>query len=589
MENQQKISTSMVFKKMLDGVWPYRFLFVVGFSLLFLGQIVSVFVPILYKNFFDILNKGSSTSTPDLMHIIYLVLFIHALNWLFWRVGILAYSFMQAKVMAKLRQNAFDYVMLHSYNFFANNFTGSIVQRIGRFSRAFENLSDTLVYSIVPLVVMVSGAVIVTWIEKPIFSVFIFLWVMSISIFNIFYFRWKMKYDEAVAEADSRTTAILSDDITNQNALALFTGYDYERKFFKEVTDDQAKKTILSWQLSDVLDTVHVLFMYGVEFFIFYYAVILWQKGAITLGIFVLVQIYIISLGYQLWGIGRIVRNIYGSLADSKQMVEILNTSYEIKDIPRAKTLVVKKGEIEFKDVTFNFNQTRKVLDNINAVIPAGQKIALAGHSGAGKTTFVRTILRLYDLTSGRISIDGQDISKMTQDSLRLNVSLVPQDPVLFHRTLMENIRYGKRDATDEKVFEAARLAHCDDFIDDLPLRYETFVGERGIKLSGGERQRVAIARAILKNAPIIIFDEATSSLDSHSEALIQDALDTLMKGRTTIIIAHRLSTIRKMDRIIVMEDGRVIEDGTHDKLIAKDGGTYQKLWNLQVSGFIQE
>ena len=184
MENQQKISTSMVFKKMLDGVWPYRFLFVVGFSLLFLGQIVSVFVPILYKNFFDILNKGSSTSTPDLMHIIYLVFFIHALNWLFWRVGILAYSFMQAKVMAKLRQNAFDYVMLHSYNFFANNFTGSTVQRIGRFSRAFENLSDTLVYSIVPLVVMVSGAVIVTWIEKPIFSVFIFLWVMSISIFN---------------------------------------------------------------------------------------------------------------------------------------------------------------------------------------------------------------------------------------------------------------------------------------------------------------------------------------------------------------------------------------------------------------------
>jgi ABC-type multidrug transport system fused ATPase/permease subunit len=215
--------------------------------------------------------------------------------------------------------------------------------------------------------------------------------------------------------------------------------------------------------------------------------------------------------------------------------------------------------------------------------------VAIIGPSGAGKTTFVRLIMRLYELTKGRIEIDGQDIQKVTQDSLRENISLVPQDPVLFHRTLMENIRYGKREATEEEVKVAARLAHCDEFIETLPLKYETFVGERGIKLSGGERQRVAIARAILKHAPILILDEATSSLDSHSEKLIQDALDNLMKNCTTIVIAHRLSTIRKMDRIIAMKNGKIIEEGTHDELSNKDSGLYKDLWELQAGGFIQK
>ena len=215
--------------------------------------------------------------------------------------------------------------------------------------------------------------------------------------------------------------------------------------------------------------------------------------------------------------------------------------------------------------------------------------MAIVGPSGAGKTTFVRLIMRLYDVTKGQILIDDQDISRVTQDSLRANISLVPQDPVLFHRTLMENIRYGRRNATDDEVKEAARLAHCDEFIEALPLKYETYVGERGIKLSGGERQRVAIARAILKHAPILILDEATSSLDSHSESLIQDALDNLMKNCTTIVIAHRLSTIRKMDRIIAMDGGKIIEDGTHEELANKKNGLYKDLWELQAGGFIQK
>ena len=213
----------------------------------------------------------------------------------------------------------------------------------------------------------------------------------------------------------------------------------------------------------------------------------------------------------------------------------------------------------------------------------------MIGSSGAGKTTLVRLLLRLFNITSGCISIDGVDISKISQENLRENISFVPQDPILFHRTLMENIRYGRRDATDEEVLNAAHLAHCDEFIHALPNRYETYVGERGVKLSGGERQRVAIARAILKNSPILILDEATSSLDSQSEILIQDALHKLIKGKTTIVIAHRLSTIREMDRIIVLKKGKIIEDGTHEELINKDIGLYKKLWNLQAGGFTDE
>ena len=272
-----------------------------------------------------------------------------------------------------------------------------------------------------------------------------------------------------------------------------------------------------------------------------------------SIGVFVLAQTYIIGLAGQLWGMNNMIRKISVSIADSKEMVDILLTPYEIKDIPRAKKLVTHQGEITFKDVCFNFNETREVLSDLNLIIKPGEKIAVIGPSGAGKTTFVRLIMRLYDLTCGAISIDGQDIHTVTQDSLRENVSFVPQDPILFHRTLMENIRYGRRNATDEEVIKAAELAHCSEFIDELPLKYETFVGERGIKLSGGERQRVAIARAILKKAPILILDEATSSLDSHSEAMIQDALNHLMSGCTTIVIAHRLSTIKKMDRIIAI------------------------------------
>ncbi len=417
----------------------------------------------------------------------------------------------------------------------------------------------------------------------------ILIWVILFLTFNFFFSRWKLKYDIAVAESDSKTTGYLADAITNNNAVASFTGHEYESEGFKNVSNDQAKKTRFIWLLGEIVDATQALLILLVEFFVFYYGIKYWEKSAITIGVFVLAQTYIIGLAQQLWGLSNVIRKIAGSIADSKEMVDILLTPHEIKNIPRAKNLAVKNGEIIFKEVGFNFNETREVLSNINITIKPGEKIAIIGPSGAGKTTFVRLIMRLYDVTHGKIIIDGQDVHTITQDSLRESIGFVPQDPVLFHRTLMDNIRYGKRDSTDEEVMKASKLAHCDEFIDTLPLGYNTFVGERGIKLSGGERQRIAIARAILKKAPILILDEATSSLDSHSESLIQDALDTLMKGCTTIVIAHRLSTIRKMDRIISIQEGKIVEEGNHEELVNKEGGLYKKLWDLQVSGFINE
>lgn len=592
MKTGQNVKVRQIFRQYWKGMKSSRALFWASFVCLFIGQIVGVIIPLFYKYFFDNLSEaGNNTSSKVvlLVYIITLVLVLKLIVWVLWRIGMNCFNFFESRTMAKLKQTSFDYMLNHSYTFFSNNFSGSLVQRVNRFSRSFEDIADSMIFSIMPLIITVIGSLIVTWLMAPIVAVAMLVWVLTFSSFNIIFSHWKLKYDLAVAEADSKTTGYLSDAITNHSVVSLFTGLSYESKKFNEITNDQSKRQSFSWFLGDIVDGMQTLLIAIAEFAIFYFAIKYWDKGLITIGTFVLVQTYIIGLAQQLWGLNRFIRRIYEGLANAKEMVEILDTPYEIKDVPDASDLKVNKGEIVFSDVGFNFNETREVISGLNAVIKPGEKVALIGPSGAGKTTFVRLIMRFYSIAKGKIEIDGQDIHNVTQDSLRKNISLVPQDPVLFHRTLMENIRYGRREATDAEVIEAAKLAHCAEFIDSLPLKYETFVGERGIKLSGGERQRVAIARAILKRAPILILDEATSSLDSHSEMLIQDALDNLMKNCTTIVIAHRLSTIRKMDRIIVMKDGKIIEEGTHDELSNKDSGLYKDLWELQAGGFIQK
>ncbi|MBT7007834.1 MAG: ABC transporter ATP-binding protein, partial [Candidatus Jacksonbacteria bacterium] len=415
------------------------------------------------------------------------------------------------------------------------------------------------------------------------------IWVILFIVVNYFFSNWKIKYDIARAEKETQVTAALSDSVTNHPTVQSFAGAAFESKRFGKVNKALRKATRLQWNIDAVVEAVQALLFIGIEFALFYFAIKGWQNGTVSIGTFVLIQSYLIQLIMQMWDLGRVIRTVYESFADAKEMVEILETPYEIQDGDDAKKLQVDKGGIVVDSVGFSFNKTRKVLKGINITIQPGEKVALIGPSGAGKSTLVKLLMRLYDIQEGEILIDNQPIHKVTQKSLRDSISLVPQDTILFHRPIAENIRYGKRNATDEEVKRAAKLAHCEEFIKNFPEGYKTYVGERGVKLSGGERQRVAIARAILKDAPVLILDEATSSLDSHSEMLIQDALEKLMKGKTTIVIAHRLSTIQKMDRIIVIDNGGVVEEGSHEELLAKKTSVYKKLWDVQAGGFLKD
>jgi ABC-type multidrug transport system fused ATPase/permease subunit len=330
-------------------------------------------------------------------------------------------------------------------------------------------------------------------------------------------------------------------------------------------------------------------FMVVIQVGLLFGALHLWLAGKLVVGDFVLIQVYVLGIIDNLVGVGRELRRIYDAVADAGEMLEILMTPHEIQDIPDAKDLQIKDAAIHFDNVRFTYaSQSDAVLNDFDVSIRGGERVGLVGRSGAGKSTVTKLLLRTYDLNSGSISIDGQDISKVTQESLHRAVSVVPQESILFHRSLRDNIAYGKIDADEDEIEEAAKLAQAHDFISLLPLGYETLVGERGVKLSGGERQRVAIARAILKDAPILVLDEATASLDSESEVAIQKALRELMKGKTVIAIAHRLSTLREMDRIIVLDHGSIVEEGSHDELLQKSG-IYADLWRHQAGGFLQD
>lgn len=585
MEKKQ-ISLKTILGHLWEGVLPHRRLFWVCVGAFTVFQLIELAIPVFYKRFFD--ELGQSAPAEFLIGIIAVIAGINLANWLFAAIAHFSLSLATAKIMARLKQKSFDYLMLHSRKFFVNNFTGSLVQKVNRFAYAFEILMDNLVFNLIPIAIYILGSIAVTAFLAPPIALVIIIWSLLVIAANFIFSRWKIKYDVARAAADSKTTGFLSDNIVNYISVKLFNGYRSESSDFKKVSDDQAQKTITTWQLSNAANITQHFLIIIVEFAAFYYTVLLWQSGQAFIGTFVLVQTYVIGISHQLWGVNRMFRGIYQAIADSKEMVEILETPHQIKDFPGAKILAGVKGKIDFENIVFGFQDDRIILKNFDLSINSGEQVAIVGSSGAGKTTLTGLLLRLFEPTGGRILIDGNDIREITQESLRKNISLVPQDPVLFHRSILENIRYGRPEASDEDVIAAAQMAHCDKFVQKMPAGYQTMVGERGVKLSGGERQRVAIARAILKHAPILILDEATSSLDSKSEALIQDALDALMKDQTVIAIAHRLSTIRKMDRVVVLKGGTIIEQGSHQSLIRKKDGIYRKLWRLQSSGFIE-
>ncbi|MBI4437783.1 ABC transporter ATP-binding protein [Candidatus Uhrbacteria bacterium] len=559
-------------------------------ALIAFANAVEVFVPLLYKRFFDLLSgdvsSGAQAIGELLLGTIVLVAIAHGLEWVAWRIASLLTAWFQPRVMVDLERTSLAYLHEHSYRFFTNNFAGALVRKVTRLARAFEDFADQIQFHFVPLTFTLIGSLTVLATRSLALSGILFVWIVLFLFVNLLYARWKLTYDFKSAVADSETTGALSDSITNAVTVKLFTGRLFEMDLFSAVTEVMRKAQMLTWRLGEYMDAFQSAFMFVIEFVLMYVAVKLWQQGLLTIGDFALIQGALLGIFFKIWDFGRAIRHLFTALADADEMVKILKLPLEVMDTRRAKELRVSQARIEFRDVTFSFNKTRRVLNRLQLVIRPKEKVALVGPSGAGKSTVTKLLFRFFDLEDGAILVDGQDIAKVTQESLRAAIALVPQEPILFHRSILDNIRYGRRDATDEEVFEAARKAHAHEFILELPQQYETFVGERGVKLSGGERQRVAIARAILKDAPILVLDEATSSLDSESESLIQEALEELMRNKTTIVIAHRLSTIMKMDRIAVIQKGKVVDTGTHAELLKKSGGMYKKLWEIQAGGF---
>lgn len=587
-----KQNTKRIFSFFLKHLLRHKGLALLMFLSMTIATLAEIAWPIFVRDFLNTMSESSgdkSMIANELMKNLAYILVNELINWGGYRGFEYTNVHLQCRIIADITNECFDYLQKHSFSFFNNSFAGGLVKKVSRLAKSFESITDKVMFDLYPMSLHLILTMAILYTVHPTLSLIVGVWAALFLAVNYWLSIYKMKFDLDRSQADTRVTAMLADTISNNLTVKLFAGFDYESRRFRKTTTTWFNKLKKSWNLTTHIDAVQGFLMIALEIILFYTAIKLWERDLLDVGDFFLIQAYLLEIFRQIWQFGRSVRDIYEALAEGDEMIEILHTDHEVKDSKNARELIVTSGKVEFDKVSFSYEaEGGEIFDKLSLDIKAGEKIAFVGESGGGKSTIIKLLLRLFDIQGGRILIDGQNIAEVTQDSLRSNVALVPQDPVLFHRSLMENIRYGRRDATDEEVLAAAKMAHCHEFIERFPNNYATHVGERGIKLSGGQRQRIAIARAILSNAKILVLDEATSSLDSESEKLIQDALQNLIRERTALIIAHRLSTVMNVDRIFVLGNGKVLEEGRHNQLINTENGIYKKLWDLQVGGFME-
>ncbi len=493
------------------------------------------------------------------------------------------------KVSADIIKDMHEYLINHSYSFFQNNFAGGLTKKIFDMALNFEQLikipNEQFFTGFLRLLVSSS---VLFYVVYPAFSIILIVWSILFIYITYWLSRKTQYYSGQLSEAGVGVGSVLSDSITNIMSVKLFSGIRNESRKINDklnilVEKDQRLRgdtlKINSFQ------GMAVIFLIGLMLAALIY---FRAKDKVSIGDFALVIMLTTSLIEGIYMIGRQMVDFSRIVGICTQSLSIIREPHEIIDSVHARDLVISKGHIEFNQIDFSYNRRKPVFKKLDLFIDSGQKIGLVGHSGGGKSTLVKILLRLYDVQKGNILIDGQDITQVKIDSLRNQIAMIPQEPELFHRTVLENIRFAKPQASDEEVFLAAKKANCHQFIMELPDGYDSMVGERGIKLSGGQRQRVAIARAILKNSPILILDEATSALDSLTEKYIQEGVDEVIKGKTAIVIAHRLSTLKNMDRIVVFEKGAIIEDGSPKQLLNNPAGKFAMLWKMQSEGFIK-
>lgn len=496
----------------------------------------------------------------------------------------------EAAVRQELIDDTFSRLIRKDHDFFAGQKTGSLTSKFIDFVNAHIGLQDLFILRTLSFLMSVGSGMVIIFISTPLLGFIILglvVWLLTQVRISL---KIRRPYRNARKKLHAEANGAAADAISSNLTVKTFAHEANERLMLSGITKEYRRAHIKDLAYLSFEGSSRLLLMSIVQIVSIAAIAYLLTNDQIELGIAIFVVAYMQRLTAQLFELGDLINGYDRLFLQAAPMTEILLQDDKVIDAPSAKELTVKVGSLSFVNASYAYADARDklVIDELNLTIPAGQKVGLVGHSGAGKTTITKLLLRFADLTKGSLKIDDQDIASVTQQSLRRSIAYVPQEPLLFHRSLRENIAYGKLDATDDEIHQATKRANADAFIAELPDGLDTIVGERGVKLSGGQRQRIAIARAILKDAPILVLDEATSALDSESEKLIQASLDELMKDRTSIVIAHRLSTIAKLDRIIVLDKGKIVEDGTHAELIKKNG-VYAKLWKHQSGGFIDE
>lgn len=555
--------------------------------------ISQIITPVFYKKLIDITYLEGLTKSEmvdKMMYLLFILALIYIAEQLFWRITSITEIYFELNLKEKLSRYTFEYLNKHSYKFFSDNMTGSLIKKFGRFIQSMISFIFIFFYDILLFLITLIWSIYVIFTQNIYigFAYLIYLWIFFIIWFLLS--KRSMPHRKNYNENDSQLWWFVADVISNHFNLQIFASdkkeLDNYSDKFKENKYLQKKfyfgMELVFWSMWAILIISEII--------IFYIIIKLWWSSIISVWTFVLILSYQYSIWNKIFNLPSILRRITESMSDISEMKEILEKPHDIIDTKNAKELNISKWEIVFEDVSFKyFEWQEEVINKLNLTIKPWEKVALVWVSWSGKSTIIKLILRLYDLTSGKILIDEENIAEVTQESLRKNIWLVPQEPVLFHRTLAENISYGKDNTTLDEIIKVSKEAECHKFISKQEKGYDTLVGERWIKLSGWERQRVAIARILLKDAKILLLDEATSALDSESEILIQKAIDKAMKWKTTIAIAHRLSTIMKMDRIVVLQKWKIVEDWSHEELLKKENWVYKKLWEIQSGGFIGE